>query len=816
MLIAFVSRFETSMQASNNGAATQQEPNIKLLDDFKTMVNQLRLDKESELQLNNRIFELGQSNNTLVVEKNARERDLQGLANQVDELKRDLADTRGQLSSKNDELAAALAVPKEDPKLRAQIQDLERAKNIVTGKFESSNQEQAKLKEELGSFQELVRGKDQKIKDCEQKLNDTQSRIRNLQEEKTKYLANKQQEIERACSEERQRIAKAAEASKATMRMKLESEINHLEQNAKEKDAELALAKEELQKVQDESGSYINTANKLQRELALYKEQLVQQIAHVKRLEEQNPGQEDSDRLANNLQSVRNECAELRNHLESIRSDNSQNFEAALRGQQAIEGNLRQIDALENENERLKERNDELQKRVEGLNEAYNEQKALQAGYRGDQLTTSELKDIALATPQGMPRLHQQTQDHRPSSAHAHSLESGSTLKNHRVLDGHRVDTPEEALRKAAKGIGSHNLRSGSQVGNTGQTSSEKVANYDETPQIRNQEVLNERSTNFNTPNADGRSVPHAQRQGSGARPLKVAGRKHGRFSQSNGTGTVPHHLNPTDPPAQSFQEAYTGSFRFADATDIRGSSGIKPFATLASSIPTPSPFTDLSSMMDHLESTPDQEQLQEGYTKARGKKGSMANDNVEGIGVLQTFAQRTMRSLEEHDVELDVVHKSQVRVKPPSAAEEALRRRTVQPFKPALRKPTLTNDTVSSSEPRPVTITEPSKNSTRAGSKVASQIQNGHRGSYNRAVSGGKPQTPKAKNPSAVRESTQGTSNGEKDSPNIPPVKRNSLKRAGSSTAQTQAAPKRVRTSRGSSMAGRVEVPDSQGAQTF
>jgi myosin heavy subunit len=550
--------------------------------------------------------------------------------------------------------------------------------------------------------------------------------------------------------------------------------------------------------------------------LALYKEQFVQQIAHLKRFEEQNPGQEDSDRLANNLQSVRNECAELRNHLESIRSDHSQNFEAALRGQQAIEGNLRQIDALENENERLKERNAELQKRVEGLNDAYNQQKALQAGYRGDQLIPSELKDIAFATPQGKLRLSRQTQDHRPSSTHAHSLESGSTLKNHRVLDGHRVETPEEALRKAAKGIGSHNLGSGSQVGNVAQTSSEKVANYVETPQIRNQEVLNERSTNFNTPNADGRSMPHAQRQGSGARPLKVAGRKHGRFSQSNGTGAVPHHLNPTDPPAQSFQEAYTGSSCFADATDIQGSSGIKPFTTLASSIPTPSPFTDLSSMMDHLKSTPDQEQLQEGYAKARGKKGSMASDNVAGTGVLQTFVQRTMRSLEERDVELDAVHKSQVRVKPPSAAEEALRRRTVQPCKPALRKPTLSNDTVSSSEPRPVTITEPSKISTRAGSKVASQIQNGHRGSYNRAVSGGKPQTPKAKNPSAARESTQGTSNGEKDSPNIPPVKRNSLKRSGSSTAQTQAAPKRVRTSRGSSMAGRVEVPDSQGTQTF
>lgn len=791
------------MQASTAGAAARRESNLKLLDNLKTTVNQLRLDKETERQLNNRIFELGKSNDTLVAEKNSREREVQGLAYQIDELKRDLADCHSQLSSKTDELASALAAPKEDPRLKAQIQDLESANDTVRGQLEGSSQELAKLRGELSSHQELSRRKDQQIKNWEQKLNEAQSRINTLNEEKTKFIANKQQEIETACQAERQRIAKAAETSKATMKMKLESEVSLLERKVKERDAELALAKEDLQKAQDGSFAQDNKANKLQQELVIYKGKLGQQLAHLKRLEEQNPGREASDRLADTLQSVRNECTELRNHLESIRNENIQNVKAALKGQQAIERNLRQLDALENENEQLKQKNVELQTRVKSLNQAYTQQKGLHAGQRGSQRAIGGAKNTAFVTPQAMLRLSQQTQDFRPSSEHTDSLDFGSILRNARVSNANTLDTPEDALRKAAKGIGSHNLRSGSQGGTTVQTSSSSVnlANNFQTPQIRNQGVLNERSTNFNTPNTD------VQRIGSGGRPLKVAARKHGAFSHSGGTGAGPHEPNPTETPTQVDS---------TNAVDVQGSSEITLFATFASNAPTPSPFTDLSSMIDRLGSTPNQEQLQEAYTKARGKKDGSADGNGAGLRGLQAFAQETVNSRGERDGERDFIRKSQARVRSLLTTEEAIRRRTALPPKSAIKKPKLANDATHISEPRPLAITEPPKDSTRVGNKAASQIQNGSRGSYNRAVSGGKPQTPKAKNQSTVSEHTQGTSNGEEYSPNMPIPKRNNLKRVGSATSQTQAVPKRVRTSRGSSMASRGEVPDSQDTQNL
>jgi hypothetical protein len=801
------------MQESNHGVAAQQESQIKLLDKFKTTVNQLRLDKETELQLNNQVVELVKSNDRLTVEKNAREREIEGLANQIDELKRDLIDCRGQLSSKNDELATALAAPKEDPRLRAQIQDLETVNGTVTGQLESSNQELAMVKEELSSILDSARRKDQQVKDRDQKLNDAQSRIKTLQQEKTKILANKQQEIENACQEERHKIAKAAETSKATLKMKLESEINHLERKIKEKDAELALVREQLKTAQDGSDTCVNNANNLQRELILYKEQFLQQVVLLKRLEEQNPGQETFDRLVDNLQSVRDECAELRNHLESIRTENSKSMETALRGQQAIEENLYHIDGLEKENKKLKERNTELQKRLESLNEAYNQQKAHHTESRGNQSSIGGAKSMAFATPQGMLLRSQQIQDSRPSSGHIGNLESGLILNDDRIHDGHGVETLEDALRKASRGIGSS--RPGSQVGKAVQTSSVKFVDNFETSPIRRQEVLKEGSTNFNSSHSDSGVASQTQRPGSGTRLLKVAARKHGTFGQSSGKGAVPHQVNGTTMFIQGIQAMYTGdgSSRFINTADLQGSSGITPFAAFASSIPTESPITDLSSMMEELGSVPDQEQLQEAYTKARGKKGDTLDAKVVGTKVLQPFALKTMDSLEEVGGGRDAAPKSQARRKSISNEEEALRRRTLQPPKPAIKKSKAGN--MSTSEPKPIAIPDSSNISTRTGGKTASQVQDSHRGFYNRAVSGGKPQAPKARHPHFANRSAQGTPNDAEHSPNIPLAKRNGLKRA-PSTTQTQGASKRVRTSRGISLSGCDVVPDSQDMQTI
>jgi hypothetical protein len=797
------------MQASKNDGKARQESNNKYLEDFKQTVNQLRLDKEAEIQLNNRISELVQINEALAVDKNAREREVQGLTTQLDELKRELAKCRGQLSAKNDELAAALAAPKEDPRLRAQIQDLETANNTVTSQLEESKQELAKLKEGLGTFQESARRKEQQIKDWEHKFDDAQSRIKNLTEEKNKILSNKQQEMENACQEARQTIAKSAEASKATQKMKLESEINHLEQKVKEKDAELALAKDDLHKAQDRSEAHKNNANKFQEELALYKAQLIQQTAQLKRLEERNTSQETSDRLSDSLQSIRSECAELQKQLESIRRENTQNVEAATRGQQAIQGNLRRIDALENETEKLKETNAELQKRFERLNEVYNQRKAFHNRYGDDRRPIGGAKNTTFTTPVGVLST-QQTRYPRPLPAILSSVESNSVHTNDRILDDHGAETPENALHRAAKGIGSH--KSGPQFGKATETSLSMVTNNPETPQISSRETLT--GISLNSPHTNSSSASQYQQQGLGTRPLKVAARKRSTFGQSSQRKSEPHHLSHTETITESVQAAYTskGTSHSTDVAAVQTPSGISPFSQVAVTGPSPSPYTDLSPMLDEIGPVTNREQFQEAYEKVGSNKSEapITNANVAGSGGLQAYAQDTMASLEESEAtEANAVPKAHA----PSAEEEASRRRTVQPLKSAIKKPLVANDSAASA-PKLVdaTITQ-AKTSARPGNKALSQIQDGHRGSYNRAVSGSKPQTPKTGILPVAKESSLGAWTGKQQSPPMSLPKRNNSKRLASSAAQPQQAPKRarIRSQRGVSFKNVEVVPDSQ-----
>jgi hypothetical protein len=597
--------------------------------------------------------------------------------------------------------------------------------------------------------------------------------------------------------------------------MKLESEINHLEQKIKENDAELALAKENLQKVQDGSEAHRINASKFQGELAHVKEQFIQQIAELKRLEEQNPGRETSDRLADSLQSMRSECRELQKHLESIRSENTQKIEAAMRGQQAIEGDLRQIDALENENERLKEKNAKLQKRFEGLNEAYNQQNALRNEHRDDRRSIGGLKNMAFIKPMEILP-NQQTQYPRPLPAIPSSVEPDSVRTNNRVLDEYGAETPENALRKAAKGIGS--IKPGSQFEKAIQTSSSKAVNP-ETPQIPNPEILTGTPL-LNSPRTDSSSVSQHQRVGSGSRPLRIAARKHSIFGQSSRKEAGPHHLSHTET-TEGVQVTYTSkdSLHYTDVIAAQTPLGITPFSQVAVNGPSPSPFTDLSSMMDELGPATNEEHIQEAYEKARSKKNEarITRTNVAEVGGLQAFAQRTMESLEEHEVvEANAVPKAQGPKKAPSVAEESLRRRTSQPSKSAIKKPMGANDAAANAAPKPVafTITR-SKTSVRSGSKALCQIQDGHRGSYNRAVSGSKPQTPTTGILPDAKKTPLGASNGTQQSPPMAVPKRNNSKRSAPSTAPSQQAAKRVRIStqrRVSFKSGDV-IPDSQGS---
>lgn len=287
---------------------------------------------------------------------------MQSVTKQAEELRRDLADSRGQLSAKSDELAAILALPKEDPKLQAKIRDLENTNSALQGQLDAVNEETSRLKSELTPLQEASLGRQEEIKEIERKFKEAQTRIKSFNEEKKKYQEACKTDSERTCQE----LAKKANNSKTEMNLKHQAIAKNLEKKRAEAEAELDTAKEELQRIKDERVSSAGEISKLRTQLAT----VGQLDARMQHLAELNTGLENLDSQTNDLQSARRDITRIQNQIESVRNENTRIQEARTRERKEFEETSKRIGDLQREKQAVEEQNVNLQEQVEALNEA--------------------------------------------------------------------------------------------------------------------------------------------------------------------------------------------------------------------------------------------------------------------------------------------------------------------------------------------------------------------------------------------------------------------------------------------------------------
>src|SRR4051812_7490390 len=164
-------RIENQLQSADKNDALIHESNLKLFEDLKEKIDQVRLDQDAQVQLNNCVTELREAKATLSASLSARDMDADNMTKRIASLESDLARTRDQLSAKCDELAAALALPKEDPHIRNRCHELESANTALRGQIDASAQEAIRVKEELAS----VRKSSLEFEDQHRKLQDDYS-----------------------------------------------------------------------------------------------------------------------------------------------------------------------------------------------------------------------------------------------------------------------------------------------------------------------------------------------------------------------------------------------------------------------------------------------------------------------------------------------------------------------------------------------------------------------------------------------------------------------------------------------------------------
>lgn len=356
-------RVENIVQATENISGSVHEFHLKHFADLKEKIDQIPLDKKSECQLNNLIAELRGSNVTLSSNLSSRKAECQNLTKRIDLLESELTNCRGQLSTKCDELAAALALPKEDPKLRERCYNLERENIFLQGQADVAAREVANIKEELATLRQTSLETERQRLLLEDRCNDAQNCLKKYDEEKQAYMSKAKFDIEKA----RQDVAKDSLAAKNELIMRHNSHAKNIEQRAAEAESQVKHMKEELQRTQDDRETYIDRTTQLQRELSVYREESNRQVEHIMQLEMQGISLEALAKQESSLECAQGEIPELRTHLEHVQKETTTSLCDALQMLREIENHLQKVDGLECENKSLLDQNFTLQEQHNAL-----------------------------------------------------------------------------------------------------------------------------------------------------------------------------------------------------------------------------------------------------------------------------------------------------------------------------------------------------------------------------------------------------------------------------------------------------------------
>jgi hypothetical protein len=842
-------RIETKLQVKDNNEAILQGSGTKLFEEFQERLNQIRVDSEVQNRLNDRIAELREANATLTAGMSSRELEIQTMTKQVDGLRLDLTDCRGQLTAKSDELAATFALPREDPQLRRKLQDLESVNEALCSQADAAKEETSLANEELRNLRDAALETQDQLEEIEGKLSVAQDSVKKLTEDKKKYIVTSKMEADKA----RQEVAKAASASKAEMTIRHDALVRSLEQRRAEVETQLRLVKEELQRSQNDRTAFSSNFDKLQTELNYYKERFLLQETHINRLEEQNLHLDETERRAISIQETRHETVKLRTLHEQMRSEVVQRTDAALRAHKEVEDKLRKVDDLEKENELLKRQKMDLQMKLDRLSPSINHPNTKSRVIEGH--TSHQFEQVSSRKSQAIASHECQT---RPSNV---SPSQFSYNPDDILRSGHRT-TPMKPLQNTSnqRYLASRDVVNlpgrHSPLGNS--TSCADLGIIGPPPQVTRPPFQKASLLSASDSPLELQMIS-TQQSMSDSRPLRPARRKSSNTAQPQQLQTREQVLSCTETTKYSFQTSTTykdeqtphlvneKSANRQSPAEIQPFSAITPIGTASSS-----PLPDIVSMMEHLGSPSNHVDHQGTYKKNLMSRdpgpgelpsNSRSNATRQGGGPARfakntTAAQLTRNgtplSYQFSDVDQFPAATVNVHKTGPSAAEESSRRRELQPLKGVLKKPGAVPKMINkrgNSGKRPSATFEPSdtapmqdRSSARGANRNQSRTQaKNTRGgsSYNRVASGKSTKSNAMDVASDHFSRTphqtpigQQRNNTEKSPPMAAP-RRNSLKRAASSVLLAEQPAKAPRLSLERRYSGRV-IPNSQEAEYY
>ncbi|TQS39442.1 hypothetical protein Golomagni_00034 [Golovinomyces magnicellulatus] len=330
-----------------------------ILKDVQDGLSSSHLHEEAQARLSKTISSLQKTNEILIHDKKTLADENKLVGADFNDLKVKLNAYEENLRVRTSELETAIVISKEIPHLKAQLLSLEAEKKELISKLEVIQGEILEVKEKSV---EASNAREQKFLELQQKLSSAESRVNCFDEERSEYMTRKEEENKKTCQE----LTQKAEFSKATMKLKLETEVKNLEQRIKDKNKELESLKKELElaraetlKVKNEF-QVLRAANEekekkfldLEKELGTFKDQLLQQTARFQVLEDCSLEPQEPDDLESRLCSIMEEVSDLRIIFQCIKKDNSQLLDLFSTDRQNIKNNWHRLHN-ENNNEKF-------------------------------------------------------------------------------------------------------------------------------------------------------------------------------------------------------------------------------------------------------------------------------------------------------------------------------------------------------------------------------------------------------------------------------------------------------------------------------
>lgn len=236
-----------------------REASVEVIAELKDRLKIINEDHSAQRKLNATIADLREKNATLKGKLQSRDTEFSGIERQFKEIKQELQNCRDQLAVTSDELSKALSVPREDPLLRTQLQDLQSSYSIIKDQADSSASETESLRAGLHKQEKLTLLAQQEASKLQDKLRQSEAKVSAFSAQKDAYVRQVKEESDML----RLQMERDVRARRAEDEARNNDNVSGLRRQITEADNKLAQTKQKLHDMEKMSSSKEAEAHRL-------------------------------------------------------------------------------------------------------------------------------------------------------------------------------------------------------------------------------------------------------------------------------------------------------------------------------------------------------------------------------------------------------------------------------------------------------------------------------------------------------------------------------------------------------------------------